>query len=135
MEKIDTKAAGEINAATLEALRPVAERFGLTVETTGGSYDPVAGWYKPKIVFATSGSEEAAFARDCGYVGAFDGMPGLAAADYGATFGYHGKTFRLVGVNLRARRFPLVAVDEADGRRYKLPESAIAAVVAARAEG
>lgn len=44
---------------------------------------------------------------------------GLPKDCRGFRFGYSGKMFRIDSINLRAKRFPVVCVREADGRKFK----------------
>ena len=131
IESIDRKSIKVISESAMEALQMVAEDLGLKVEVKSGSFDPGAGTFTPKFVFSVEGSEQAAFARDCGFVWGDDGPAGLEPSDFGATFKSQGQTFTLVGVNLRAPKFPLLAKAE-DGRIFKFKASAIKLIKLAR---
>lgn len=130
---IDRNAAKLISAACEEALQEVAERFGLTVSLRGGSFDPSAGTYKPKVEFAMADSAEKSFARDCRYIyadGDFD-KP-LVPSDFGAEFVSQGRTFKVVGVNLRAPKFPILAEDVANGQTYTFGNGVVKTIIAKR---
>lgn len=133
--KAEARTLGEATRAALEA---VAEEYGLTLKVAGGSYDPHAGTFSPKVTFSAEGAEQAKFAAQCFAVGVWieaeQGVVHLVPSDYRAEFQWAGKRFTLTGVNLRAPKYPLVAEGE-DGKAYKLPEDAVRAIVAVRDSG
>lgn len=114
MDKAQAKALG---AATQAALEEVAEKFGLTVKVSGGSFDPAAGTFKPKVEYVAADSERLTFER---LAPAFGVDPAL----YGTTFVEAGRVFTVAELNTRAQRFPLVARDES-GRAFKFTDATL----------
>lgn len=46
----------------------------------------------------------------------------LMPSDYGKTFkSLTGKTFKIVGLNTRAQRYPIICEDVSTGKKYKIP--------------
>ena len=121
IESIDKAACKAIDAEARAALEQVAEKLGLTVKLGGGSYDPTTGTYTPRVTFSVDGAEARAWAQVAALVG-------LAPDDYGREIAYGGiGRVRLVGINLRARRFPILVERVDDGKVYKVPEASVAA--------
>lgn len=57
---------------------------------------------------------------------------GLTEDDYGATITSKGKTFKLVGINTNAPRYPLQMENQADGAVWRFPRSIVPQIVAQR---
>lgn len=113
MDKTQVK---EIGTAAKAALEDLAAQFGLELEYSGGKYDEDT--FTPRFVFKQSGAAEREFGRCAPAVG-------LEPDDYGRVVIINGASFRLTGVNLRARRFPILGTALASGKTYKLTESAV----------
>ena len=101
------------------ALQAVAERNGLTVKYKGGSYTGTT--FTPKFEFATADSAAVGFARDATFIG-------LTPEDFGKEVKVEGRIIKIVGINLRASRYP-VLVEDRDGKVYKYNEGAILKVL------
>ena len=114
---MDRAACAKIATAAEAALREVAEQLGLQVTNRGGKFDP-SGTFDPKFTFSLPDAGENQFASTAHLVG-------LHADDFGKTFQVHGKTFRITGLNLRARKFPVCAVNTTDGKSYKFPTNTV----------
>jgi hypothetical protein len=117
IEKMDKAALKLIADMSQTALDAVAEELGITVKIGGGSYDPAVGTFKPKVTFSLGNAEQLAFERTATLIG-------LEPEDYGKTFEHNGHTYKLVAINLRAPRFPVLAERE-DGKQFKFPEASI----------
>jgi len=110
---------------TFETLKKV---FGVDVKGAGGNFtDGDLVW---KVKFTVQGAvdngetrEAIAFKRNATYFG-------LKSADLGRTFRSGGNEFKIVGLNTRAKRFPILAVSTADGRGFKFPADQVRAFLA-----
>lgn len=118
METIDRAAANKIGAATKKALEEVAAELGINIEYRGGRYDPVAGTYKPRIEFKVAGAARNTFERDCYRIG-------LRPEHFGKVFRSQGSDYEITGINLRARRYPVIAKQLSSGKSYKFSETAV----------
>lgn len=118
---MDRAKVKEINEGTREALEKVAERFGLTVKVGGGKFD--SGTFTPKIVYAEQGNDRVEFEDNAWKVG-------LRETDFERVVTIQGTRYKLVGINLRAPRYPIVAVDLASGKQFKLTEASVQAALA-----
>lgn len=59
---------------------------------------------------------------------------GLAAADLGKSITHNGTTYKIIGMNPRSRKTPILVADDA-GRQYKMPASLLKALLAIPAGG
>jgi hypothetical protein len=115
---MDAKAAKLLSKATSDALQAVAEQFGVTVQVGGGSFDPTAGTFKPKVIFAESGGAQREWAR-------WAELFGLLVEDFGAEFTAQGRRFRITGVNTRAKRMPINCEEISTGRTFKFEAESV----------
>ena len=113
-----------------EALKTVAQRLGLDLQAKGGSFDPAGGTYTPKFVFSLPGSEDMSFARDCEYVYTIvDGRPeSLQPTDLGAWFEYGLTKYKLVGLNPKAPKYPIIGENE-HGKRFKFGRNVVQKII------
>jgi hypothetical protein len=109
-----------ISAAAEEALRPIAEQYGLQVRKEGGSFDPAGGSYTGKFTFTceTADGVPADFARNAA-------LFGLSADDWGRRFSTHNGTYEICGIKLRNRKYPILGRCIATGRTFKFQTTAV----------
>lgn len=117
LTQIDKAAAKAIAEACQKALDGVARDFGLDLTMKGGAYDPTGGTYQPKMVFTLPAVANAAVASDLELFG--------ITGEFGTEFVSGGKTYRITGVNFRARSMPIKATCVADGKSYKFEAYAV----------
>ena len=113
---LDKQTVRSIAAETQMALQDVATKYGLTVKVGGGRFDPEAGTYTPKVSFQ---SEDTAAIEWSRYAVEF----GVKPEDFGRNITLQGRQFQLVGINVRAPKFPFLG--ESGGKVYKLTEAAV----------
>jgi hypothetical protein len=118
MDKASVKMLAEKAEEALEAL---AQEMGVTFKRGNGSYDYAAGTFSFKGEFGVEGSGRSKFERDVKYLF----KSGLTADDYEREFTSKGKRFKIVGINLRAPKYPVQATCLDDGRSYKFPETSV----------
>ena len=104
-----------------QALQAVADKHGLTVTVGGGSYTDHT--FAPKMEFSctTSSGAPAGFAFDAELIG-------IPVDCYGKTFTRAGEEYTIVGINLRARKYPVLA--KTNSGTYKFPADTIARLLA-----
>lgn len=122
---MDKAAANALGEATREALEAVAERFGVTAKLGGGKYDPFGGTYAPKIEYAIPAIADKAAEQDAQ-------LYGLPEGSIGKTFTAKGRTFKVTGINPRARSMPVEAVEVATGKSYKFKVEGVKRALAAQ---
>lgn len=119
--RLDRAKVRQIAADVREALGPVAQRHGLTVQVGGGTYDPDAGMFRPKVEFSAADRERREF-------GLYARSYGLEPGDFGASvtlrFARGPEAVRIVGIAPRSRRYPVV-IEHPDGRKAKTTTAAI----------
>ena len=120
-----------ISARAEGALRQVAEDLGLFLDVQGGKFDPVGGTYTPKFVFSLPGADQSQFARDSRYVSALVNgeVKTLQAEDLGVIFNCNGTLYKLVGVNLRAPKYPVLGQRLEDGKRFKFGTATVRDII------
>lgn len=114
IEKMDKAACATLTKSIRTALAAVEVEHGVTIEVGGGSYTST-GEFTPKLRIMLAGAERAEFEKYASSVG-------LEPSDFGREFRYGNKTLRIVGLNLRAPRYPIVGEDVKTGKKFKLPE-------------
>jgi hypothetical protein len=102
------------------ALAVVAEKHGMTFTRAGGRFSDTT--YTPKVSFSIVGESgiPADFARNAQYFG-------LTEDDYGREFTTYRGTYKITGINLRAKKYPITAECLRTGKGYKFPVSAVGA--------
>ena len=116
MEQITKASAKQLAKECEDALKAVAERHGLTVAYKGGRF--TSSTFTPKLEFATPGNDREAFEREASWVG-------LEATDFNKVFVYLGESYKIMGINMRARRYPINVKRLSDGQSMKFTEQAV----------
>lgn len=110
-----------------EALRPIAEKYGLTLDQKGKSYrrDALPVMYQ-FLVRETDeegnemSSEGKEFQRRAPWLG-------LEASDLNREFTSRGRKYRITGLNPRGRKYPILAEEVRTGKKYKFPVEVVKA--------
>ena len=123
--KIDRKTANDISKATEAALKAVAEQFGINVSINGGKFDPQAGTFAPKVEFSVEGADRYEWETTVHLIRSNWRNQWLHKDDFVAVITLQGKKYELVGINLRAPKFPINAKCLTDGKIYKLTEAGV----------
>lgn len=121
-----------IVSGAMEKLAAFAEELGLSVEQEGRwTYDHSGDWMTLKVKFVAGGDEgreelaKRDFALACWRYG-------LKESDYGATFTSGGKTYRIIGINTRSRRYPIECEEVGTGKKIRYTDMAATLVAAQR---
>ena len=117
----DRKTCQMLASAVEEALKEVAQRFGVNIQRKGGgSFSPTN--FTMKIEASVVGQDGTVYSREAENFKLWAKIYNLAPDDLGKSFkSYNGVTYKLVGIATKSHKFPIIAEDER-GRRYKLPE-------------
>lgn len=116
IEQFDKVTVRKLAEEAQELLKPLEEKYGIKIKLGGGTFTP--GDFTPKITFKVSDADQQEFKR-------YASLVGLEPEDFGRTFVAGGKTYKLTGINLRARKFPIQAVNLRDGKTYKMTEASV----------
>lgn len=118
---MDRETAKDLRSEMQIALNNVANKHGMVVKLGNGTFTSNQFWLKVTFQDDDEGSgsfEETNFKQ-------YASMFGLKPSDFGRTFTYNGKRYKVVGIKPQARRFPIVAERQPDGRRFKFPSTVI----------
>ena len=107
--KIDRSTCQAIAAEAMAALEAVAARHGLTVSQERGTFDPANFTFKAKFTAQTANGAPADFARNAQALG-------LPPGCYGTEIRHNGNRVKIVGFELRRRKYP-VLVELEDGAK------------------
>lgn len=104
-----------------EALEPIAEKHGLTLDRKGRTFyrDSLPVMFQ-LLVKQEDEDGNAMDSKAKDFVRCARNY-GLSADDYHAEFQSNGRTFRITGLNTRARGYPVLAEDVRNGKTYKFP--------------
>lgn len=103
IEKFDRAACGTVGDEAMQALAEVAEKYGLTLVRERGSFDHGGGSFTFKASFKvmTESGQPAEFARQAR-------MLGLPEDCWGAELEMGRGMCKITGLNLRARKYPVL---------------------------
>lgn len=116
----------KIHAECEEALKAVAERHGLDLLQKNITF--TEGEMPVSFRLVARREDGVPMSREAEIFKQGAEIVGLEPAMLGARFKKGGQTYRIVGLNLRAQRFPVIAEDSA-GRRFRFPAETVKALV------
>ena len=117
--KFDRNAVKEVGAEVAKALQEVADKFGITYDHKGGTFDPTIGTFSVKGDFSVAGAKQAKFEQLVAYYAP------LTVEDFNREFTMSGKTLRIVGLNNRAPKKPVI-LEDSNGGQYKSTVDSVA---------
>ena len=98
----------------IEELQTLAAARGLTIEAAGGTFSSGEVTMKVKVSAKDADGVPVSFSNHAT-------MLGLPADCYGAVFLSNGSRFRVSGIKLRNRKYPVLAIKIDTGDTYKFP--------------
>lgn len=118
MNTIDRAAVGRIDTAVLAALKEVGESLGLDIRLDGGRFGPDR--YNMKVAISPlTGSGKATiplnFIQDARRLQ-------VDPTCWGKSFRYLGEIYKVTGLKVRNRKYPVLATRKRDGQSMKLPK-------------
>lgn len=120
IEKFDQATCGTVGDEAMQALAEVAEKYGLTLVRERGSFDRDGSSFTFKASFKvmTEGGQPADFAKKARRLG-------LPEDCWGAEVEMSEGMCRVIGINLRARKYPVLTQKLNGERGYPYPASGI----------
>jgi len=115
--KIDKAACGLIRDRINKELAEAVAKLGLTAKAGHASYDDHSVTIRVEVALA--GFDKARHEFD-----AYCHMYGLTLRDYGSTFRRGNATYKIVGLNPNAPKYPIIA-ELPSGKRYRFTLDAI----------
>ena len=113
IEKFDRASCGRVADAAMEALGPVAEKFGLTLVRQAGRYSNTGFTFKAEFKATAADGAPADFALNAKLLGLPEGC-------WGEELTIGARTIRIAGLDLRKRKYPVLTEkpDGSPGHRY-----------------
>ncbi len=116
--EINRKNCKDIREAAKAALVDSMEEIGLKIKFGTGSFDPSQFTVKVSFILADADPEKELFVRTAEQFG-------VVAEDHGRVIIVNRTEYRLVGVNLKASRFPFICERVKDGKKFRMEEKAV----------
>ncbi len=110
---IDKKMLNDFRADFAEAMKALEQKYGLVIElkTIHFSYDSFDGKLEAKEGASKEDVFKKEFERDCVAVG-------LVPEDYGQIFTQQSKQYKIVGIDLAKRKYPII-IEDINGKRMR----------------
>jgi hypothetical protein len=121
IKEMDRGTVRMLSEAMKEALKEVADEYGLALDYKGASYSSSNATFKFEL--ATKGSKGANTREKEAFVKTAI-LFGLDAKDLGKEFTHEGWTYTISGLKPRSRRYPIVCT-RGDGKSFKFPASIV----------
>lgn len=126
LTKIDRAALRLINAEAAEALKAVAEKFGITLTTKGGRYSNAeTGEIRFEIAVHKETEDGIVLDRKAIDFQRHAHLFGFEASDLHREFQDRGETYRIVGLAPKSPKFPVLAEQVRSGKTFKFPEQIV----------
>lgn len=118
-----------------EALGPIAEKHGLVLDRKGKTFynDRVPVMFQ--MLVRVEDADGKVLDSKAQEFKAAASLVGLKADDLGKTFIIRGTSYEVEGLNLRARKFPVLAKSMQNGKTYKFQADTVARSIARGSEG
>jgi hypothetical protein len=121
IKQFDTVVLGNLRTEMNEALKGIAEKYGMTIDAGKATYGNSYATFKVELALVKAdgsvGTREATMFR------MYAKMLGMSPDDLGREFESNGKKYKLTGYNPSKRKYPFVA--EHDGKEYGFTENFI----------
>jgi len=117
INSFDRASLKTLNKAIIEAVQPIAEEFGIQIKLGGARFTPTDG--KVKLICAIQNSDGTYETPERADFKEFALMYGLTADDIDMEFEWSKEKFKLTGIKIRSRRFPIMAQRMRDGKSFK----------------
>lgn len=106
----------------------VAEAYGMTAKVGNAKY--TSGSVTFSVTLAVVSEDGTVRSPEAEAYTSFAGMYGLPVDGLNKTFRNRGQVFRVIGLNTRRGKYP-VLVEDLQGKRYKYPAESVAALLKA----
>jgi len=120
IKSINRETIRDIRIRINEALAPLSQELGISIEAGNASFTP-SGRCTFKLIVETKGEDGEAYDKHGEYFKSTARLWGLTAEHLGRKFTYAGKVFTLKGVKPNAWKNPFLGEDHR-GKMYVFPE-------------
>lgn len=114
---MDRSEAMHIHEEVKLAVQQIARARGLEVQIGSGTFSATE-FKLGKVTFTTTDAARVNWQRACAVVG-------LSAGDFGQSFYFQAKTYRIDGINLKAQKYPVIVFCVTDQKVYKFSASIV----------
>ncbi len=132
---IDRNFLHGFNADAMKALAAVASKHGVTITRKNGSFARDGSYATIKFELASIGSEGESFTKEAQEFKLHAERYGMDPNSLGSIINFNGKKYRLTGLAPSRKKFPISAERVSDGKKFKLPASAVATKTLGTVEG
>lgn len=112
----------------MTALQAVADKYDIDIQKGRGTYSDTN--YTLKIEMSVKDKTGQVITREARDFKSFADAYGLQSDDLGKTFPASGRTFEIVGLSTKAKKYPILAKDVNTGGTYKFPATRVATALA-----
>lgn len=124
--KIDRDALKALRVAINAALESVGKEYGVKLSAANGHYDGSGMTGDLKVEIATIGGDGVAVTKEVSDFKKYHELYNLKEEHLNAIFTVGRDTYRLGGLLMNAKRFPILGIRVKDNKQFKFPESAVA---------
>lgn len=123
LKRFDAVVLTALRTEMNEALKGIAEKYGMTIDAGKATYGDSYATYKLDLALVKE--DGTAMTREATAFKMYANILGLKPEDLGREFGANGKRYRLTGYSTTKRKFPFVAECLTDGKEYGFTETFI----------
>lgn len=121
--KINRDAIRKINADIERVLGQVADLYGADISLGNSRYTDQN--YTTKLTVSVVSSGGSVVSPEAVAFNEYKGIYGLDHLEVGSVVNVHGTDFEIVGLKVKARKYPIIGKSLKDGKQYKLPAELI----------
>jgi len=130
--KIDRDALKTLRSAINAALESVGKQYGVKLSAANASYDGTGMTAQFKLEVATISQDGTVITKEAADFQKYHELYNLKPEHFGATFVQGRETYKINGLLMNAKRFPISAIRVRDGKAFKFPETSVAALTGAK---
>lgn len=123
VDQFDRGILSAIDADVIEALKPVAEKYGIDISKGRGTFSNTN--FTMKIEMSVVGDDGNAVTKEVRDYQSYAHLYDLSPEWLGKTFMNNGREFKICGLSMKAKKYPVLA--ECDGDTYKFTPAAVIA--------
>jgi hypothetical protein len=112
-----------LEASIDEALKPVAEKYGIQIKRLGGSFSPSD--FRVRLECAVKNEDGTFETSERADFKLFAPTIGLSSSDLDTEFEYNEVKYKIIGMKTRSHKYPIIGERVPDGKRFKFPASAV----------
>jgi hypothetical protein len=128
INKIDRDALKVLRSAINAALESVGKEYGVKLSAANASYDASGMTGHFKVEINTISGDGQVVTKEVSDFKKYHDLYNLKEEHLNAEFTVGREKYRIGGLLMNAKRFPILGIRVKDGRQFKFPESAVASL-------